>query len=363
MSKASRIRNLRKSNLSKDGVRKPKYFLILGVFLFTVGIAAIYAFKSRYVSPQLGSVNLAPKHTTTPKEPSLSGTEFGQFPPNTDAERELEKLLHGKDDEIDLALANWLIAADVPQFNDMPRETYFAQIDQMIAQVRHEMGEMEKVAESRGKSLSDPDVRCSIFCNAILKLGFAYTEEFRQENKTPDLLKAMYSDANNVLFAGLISTHRGSCVSMPLIYLVIGQRLGLPVHLVALGRHYFIRWEEKGYHMNIETTIVEKVSVTPDDSVYLDVEGMTREQVTGSDLRNLSNREVVGNLFFARSAYWVGKTTNIQTKTRQCFDLSRARYLSPDDPAIKAMYREFFDFYGIKPTDKSPNIKPRKKPI
>ncbi len=327
------------------------------IFLFAVGIATIYAFKSKSKSTQLASVNLAPNHKAAPKELSLFGTEFGQFSPYTEAEHELEKLLHGKDENIDLALANWLIAADVPQFSDMSRETYFAQLNVMISQVRQDVGKMQKVAESRGKSLNDPDTRCAIFCSAIIKLHFAYTEEFRQENLTPALMKGLYSDANNILLAGLFRTHRGSCVSMPLIYLVIGQRLGLPVHLVAVGKHYFVRWEESRYRMNIETTIVDKVSVTPDDSVYLDIEGITREQLAGSDLRNLSNREVVGNLFFARSAYWA--TRGPECKTQQCLDLSRASHLSPDDPGIKVSHQALFSFYGIKPEHKSLNIKPK----
>ena len=218
---------------------------------------------------------------------------------------------------------------------------------------------MQKVAKSKGKNLNDPDTRCAIFCNAIIRQQFAYTEQFRQENLSPALMKALYADANNLFLSGLLRTRRGSCVSMPLIYLVLGQRLGVPIHLVAIGKHYFIRWEEPGYRMNIETTIVERVAVTPDESVYLDTEGMTRDQLTGSDLRNLSSREVIGNIFFARSAYWATKGPT-QT-TQQCLDLSRARYLAPDDPGIKMSHQKVFDFYGIKPDHTSIEIKPNEK--
>ncbi len=196
-------------------------------------------------------------------------------------------MLRGRDEDIDLALANWLIVADMPQFANMSRESYFRQFDVVVEQVRLDMARMEKVAISRGKNLKDPDTRCSIFCNAIIKLGFSYAEQFREENLTPALMKGLYSDPNNILLAGLLRTRRGSCVSMPLIYVVVGQRLGMPVHLVVLGKHCFIRWEEGGYRMNVEPTIIEKVSITPYDSVYLEIEGMTSDQVTGNELRNL----------------------------------------------------------------------------
>jgi hypothetical protein len=64
------------------------------------------------------------KHTAAQKEHTLSGEQqFGQFPPCTEVERELAKMLCGKDEDIDLALANWLIASDVPEFADMTRES------------------------------------------------------------------------------------------------------------------------------------------------------------------------------------------------------------------------------------------------
>ena len=160
-------------------------------------------------------------------------SQFGQFAPFTDSERELEKMLRGKDEDIDLAMANLLIAADVSQFRNLGREAYFAQLDAMIAQVRVETARMEKVAISRGENPNNPKTRCAIFCNSIIKLRFTYTEEFREENLTLEQMKLLHSDANNTFLAGLLRVRRGSCVSMPLIYLVIGQRVGVPVHLVS----------------------------------------------------------------------------------------------------------------------------------
>jgi len=76
---------------------------------------------------------------------------------------------------------------------------------------------------------------------------------------------------NNTFLAGLLRTMRGSCVSMPHVYAVIGQRLGLPVHLGHVGTYCFVRWQETGYrmNMNIETTAVDYVWVTDEDSAYI----------------------------------------------------------------------------------------------
>ncbi len=256
------------------------------------------------------------------------------------ADRDLEPLLHAKDADVDLAEANWLVAADIPEFRTLTRDDYFKELDVVTEQVRQEISRMQEVAAGRGENLNSPKTRCAIFCNAIIKLRFAYKEEFRQEKVTPALLKSLYADPDNICLAGLLRTRRGSCVSMPLIYLVIGQRLGMPVHLVSIGRHYFIRWEEPGFRINIEPTIVDRVSVTPDDSVYLEIEGITREQVQGSDLRNLTRREVVGHLLLARSGYWAAKGSNHSGQQRR--DLTLARKLAPEDEGIARSYAAAF---------------------
>jgi hypothetical protein len=275
---------------------------------------------------------------------------------STTAQRELEQMLLGSEDAIDLVMANWLIVADIQQFQNMSRETYLAEMDSMVEHVRQAMVEMERGA-APGSKPSAPAVRCGRFCNAIIPLRFAYREEFRQEHLTAAQLQGLYRDANNLFLAGLLRTGRGSCVSMPLVYLVIGQRLGMPVYLVTVGKHYFIRWEEPGFRMNIEPTIVERVAVTPDDEVYLESEGMTQSQVRGNQLRNLTRREVIGSLLFTRAAYWASQGP--QWKARQCRDLSRARQLAPEDPAIEATFEAVLGSGGTNPRQYTVEIKPK----
>ena len=290
--------------------------------------------------------------------------QFGEFVPSTDSARKLREMYLAKDEDIDLAEANWLIAADMPEFSDMTREAYFAQLDAMTEQVRKEMARMKEIALSESKDVKAPSVRCSIFHNAVLTLKFGYAKELSSENLTLELRAMLLRDGNNTFLAGMLRTRRGTCVSMPLLYLVIGQRLGMPVHLVAVGQHYFIRWEEPGYRMNIETTIVEGPYVTSDDSAYLEVEGMKPDQVKGSTLRNLTRREVLGTLFFNRSIHSAAQKP--PRVTQQCLDLSRGYHLAPEDTAIKGSYERVFDYYGIKqehPAIKAATTPPAHAPI
>lgn len=352
MSKSNRPSEAGEKRGGSQRKHRNRRFSIVGGLVLVVAVASMFGFglarqngaKSGHAQPALAEP-ASPNH----KAALSVAAPFGQFPPYTEAEKELEQMLQGRDERIDLALANWLIVADVPQFADLTREAYFARLDAMTGQVRQEMTGMRKAALLRGKKLDDPDTRCGIFCNALIKLGLAYAEEYRQHDLSRHQEQALHGDANKTFLAGLLRTRSGSCVSMPLIYLVIGQRLGFPVHLVAIGKHYFIRWEERGYRMNIETTAVDKVWVTDDDSAYLQEEGLTRKQVRGSDLRNLTNREVVGQLFFTRSAYWVMSAA--RSKSRSWADLSRALDLCPEDPAIQRTHRAVFSQYRITAED------------
>jgi hypothetical protein len=239
--------------------------------------------------------------------------------PGVNPEQELDKLLQGKDENIDLALANWLMVAEIPEFQNLTREDYFVQLDDMTKQVQQKMAKMQ--ADGWPDADSDnPQTRCRRFCSAIIGLHFDYAEQFREENLTPMQMNALYSHPDNLFLAGLLRTKQGTCVSMPLIYLVIGQRLNMPVHLVEIGKHYFIRWDDPRFRIDIETTIVKKIAWTADESVYLDSEGMARDQLRGSDLRNLTSRN----------------------------DLIHAHHLAPDDPGIDAVYQTVFNFHGIQ---------------
>lgn len=258
---------------------------------------------------------------------------------NTSADQTLVEILRKGDADIDLSEATWVMAKEIPEFSNVTREAYFAQLDGMTKEVSQAMANMQASGYG-GADPNDPETRCRRFCSAIIGLHFSYADPFRAENLTPVQMKALYSDPDNITLAELLRTSRGSCVSMPLIYLVIGQRLGMPVHLVALGKHFFIRWEEAGFRMNIETTSVGKIAWTPDDSVYMDIEGIKQGELRGSDLRNLSNREVVGELLFTRMSYWHAK--GAQYEAQSSHDLASARKYAPDDPVIEKTYEAVF---------------------
>lgn len=319
----------RKSRVSK-GEFWNKRSLIFGGILLVAVVVSIFAFV------------LASKNGLKEKWSKTISSKSQSY---TNVEQELDEMAQAKDEDIDLALVNWLVVAEIPEFQNLTREDYFAQLDDLIGQVKQKMAKLNASGWPTPNS-DDPQTRCQRFCSAMIRLNFGYAKEFREENPTPMQMKALYSNPDNIFLAGLLRTKQGTCVSMPLIYLVIGQRLHMPVHLVEIGKHYLIRWDEPRFRMDIETTITTETAWTSDESVYLDSEGMTRDQLRGSDLRNLTNREVIGELLFARTSYWHTKGGGFESRSRN--DLILAHNLAPDDPGIETLYHDVLNHRGIQ---------------
>jgi regulator of sirC expression with transglutaminase-like and TPR domain len=64
-----------------------------------------------------------------------------------------------------------------------------------------------------------------------------------------------YKDPRVGLLAHYLSTRRGNCVSMPILFLILGDKLGIDVSLAMAAGHLFIRWRSgKGEVVNLETT-------------------------------------------------------------------------------------------------------------
>jgi tetratricopeptide (TPR) repeat protein len=66
--------------------------------------------------------------------------------------------------------------------------------------------------------------------------------------------------------ASCVERRGGNCMSTSTLYAVVGDILGLPIHLVMLPNHAFVRWDGDDIHINIETT---NPGVDYPDSYYL----------------------------------------------------------------------------------------------
>ena len=64
-----------------------------------------------------------------------------------------------------------------------------------------------------------------------------------------------FADPSAVFLHGLLGPERkGTCSSLPVLYVALGRQLGYPLKLVTTRGHLFVRWEGQGERFNIEAT-------------------------------------------------------------------------------------------------------------
>lgn len=103
-----------------------------------------------------------------------------------------------------------------------------------------------------------------------------------------------FSDARDLFLNGLLTGKRqGTCVSMPVLYVAVGRRLGYPLKLVSSKAHLFARWESPDgkERFNIEATN-QGLNCFPDDYYHTWPVPLTDDEIgRGKYLKSLNPAE------------------------------------------------------------------------
>ena len=78
------------------------------------------------------------------------------------------------------------------------------------------------------------------------KAGYRYTEQVDT--------RGIPVDNEELFLHGMLKSKRGYCMNLSLLYLILGQKLDLPLFGVPLPNHFFVRYEKGGNRINIEAT-------------------------------------------------------------------------------------------------------------
>lgn len=110
-----------------------------------------------------------------------------------------------------------------------------------------------------------------------------------------DLSDPLGRDTGNKLISTYLRTRKGNCVSMPALFLILADRLGVDVTLSSAPLHIFVKWtDEAGRVTNLETTS----GAHPARDVWIrQQEPFTDEAVAnGVYLQKMSRREAIAHL-------------------------------------------------------------------
>ena len=169
-----------------------------------------------------------------------------------------------------------------------------------IAAYSHKIDILVEEAKWLAQGTQDPEQRIRVL-NTML---------FRQEGFHYDHSPDSRSKQEYYFLNGILDTKQGICYSMPLLYLVVAQRLSYPIYPVDAPDHLFVRYVQTGFSFqNIEVTSGGKYF--PDEKYIRDFAISTLGLKSGSYLRTLSYREFLGDLVAANAFIytWHGNPT------------------------------------------------------
>ena len=183
----------------------------------------------------------------------------------------LEEVLALPDDEIDLATAVMILYGEWDPSFDATGS--LEEIERMVVDLR-----------ARISPEDSPERIISLLSQYIFKEE-AYS---CLDPADPLYMKTMEGSA----LPRVMAKKKGDCLGLSLLHLVLAERLGLPLHGVAVARHFFVRYDDGEKRINIETTDKGRES---EDSYY-EEKYMLHPTYTNHNfyLRNLPKEEVIG---------------------------------------------------------------------
>ena len=189
--------------------------------------------------------------------------------------RSLDHVLRLREDEIDLGTAAMIISE---QWSDLVHgRRYLSRLDDMALEIRARY-ERKKPKEN---------YQIILIINEYLfeELGFKAISEA--------------SDPNDLFLHSVLDRKRGYCLSLSILYLSLGERLGLPLYGVVVPGHFFVKYDDGQVHFNIETTsnggtapdehYITKFNVPEEDQDIIYMKKLSKIQTLGCFLNNLGN--------------------------------------------------------------------------
>jgi tetratricopeptide (TPR) repeat protein len=204
----------------------------------------------------------------------------------------------------DIGLSNLLCASGLPGSEHLRIANSLATLDEWSQHVASE-------TERHLYRLSDPRYADHYrHSEAVLRaelLVQVVQEDFGVHYDKRRIHEVDFRNSKDLFIHGMINdTNGGTCVSMPVLYVAVGRRLGYPLKLVLSREHVFCRWDGLSHahpewreRFNIEATDTGGMDSYP-DAHYLNWPSPTSPAETAANgyLKSLSSSEELA-LFMA----------------------------------------------------------------
>jgi len=186
--------------------------------------------------------------------------------------RSIERVLKLPPEQIDIGIAALIVSE---AWSDMVEgRRYEQQLDDIAMEIRRRLKNTKYAA------------------NAIPVINdYLFNElQFRTIDKA--------DDPYDLFLHSVMDRRQGYCLSLSILYLGIGERLGLPLYGVVVPGHFFVRYDDGKNRFNIETTskgntasdedYIRKFNV-PEESGTIYLTNLNKRQSMGCFFNNLGN--------------------------------------------------------------------------
>lgn len=181
--------------------------------------------------------------------------------------RSFNEVLRYRDDDIDIGTAALLLSQRSGAKFDVRR--YREMIDKMAEAV---------ISRLQTKHIP-ADARAITVINEYLFDELRYTAVDNAD------------DARNLFLDTVMDSRKGYCLSLSILYLAIGERVGMPLYGVVVPGHFFVRYDDGVRQYNIETTSNGNIAA---DDYYIDKFKVPARGYSGIYMKSLTSRETLG---------------------------------------------------------------------
>lgn len=241
----------------------------------------------------------------------------------------------------DIAYANLQSAIGLPGFDPKPIHAYQDKLNEWAAAVREQTERALPRFHRNPSEFYDGSLgkfKMLVLVTVLQRdLGVRYNLKFNEGEYDG-------TDARNLFLHGVLTGFGGTCVTMPLLYIAIGRRLGYPLFLCEAREHYFVRWEGAGERFNIETSTLGFTPRTDEHYHHWPRGGLSKEQLShGGYLRNFTPREEI-------ASGWCSRGINFFEHLRMDEAITAFHYaveMGPDIPGSKGSLARALTAYEI----------------
>jgi regulator of sirC expression with transglutaminase-like and TPR domain len=153
---------------------------------------------------------------------------------------------------VDIALVNLLCAEGLPRMTGITRQQAQGTLDAWANRVASETERNLHQFRENPAEFNNSEA-----CFRMLALVTVLQQDFGVHYDPGQIGSMDYSDSSSLFLQGVLGPKRqGTCLSMPVLYVAVGRRLGYPLKLVTTKAHLFARWESSdgSERLNLEAT-------------------------------------------------------------------------------------------------------------